>query len=189
MKLSILIPTIPERQHILRRLLNTLERQKTPDVEIRIHDAGGSMSTGEKRDRLIESAEGEYFCFIDDDDLVPEYYIREMLAAINQNPDVVSFIGYMTTDGKNRQNFTIKLGSPYETRNNHHYRFPNHLCAFKRDLVKHVKFPHTNKGEDYLWAIKLQNLLKTEVHINKDMYFYEFISPTRRASYYAQFKK
>ncbi len=88
-KLSILIPTLPERQHILRRLLNTLERQKTPDVEIRIHDAGGSMSTGEKRDRLIESAEGEYFCFIDDDDLVPEYYISEMLSAINQNPDVV----------------------------------------------------------------------------------------------------
>jgi glycosyltransferase involved in cell wall biosynthesis len=156
--------------------MNVLNRTKTDDVEIRIHDAGRGMSTGEKRNLLIQSATGEYFCFIDDDDLVPEYYISEMLNALQSNPDVVTFIGHMTTDGKNRQNFTIKLGSEYETKNNHHYRFPNHLCAFKKSLVGHVQFPHTNVGEDYLWAVKLQHLLKTEVHINKEMYIYEFNS-------------
>lgn len=180
-KLSILICTLPERYKLLRRLLNILEPQKTHEVEIKIHDAGrGAMSTGEKRNKLIESAEGEYFCFCDDDDLVPSYYVKELLTAIESKPDVVSFIGYMTTDGRNRQNFTIKLGSDYVTKNNHHYRFPNHLCAFRRDLVKHRKFPHTNIGEDYLWAVGLQPLLKTEVHINKEMYIYDFISPVNR---------
>jgi glycosyltransferase involved in cell wall biosynthesis len=180
-KLSILICTIPERHNLLRRLTKILERQKTPEVEIRIHDAGrGTMSTGEKRNKLIESAEGEYFCFIDDDDEVPEYYVSEILKATESKPDVISFIGYMTTDKRNRQDFTIKLGSDYITKNNHHYRFPNHLCAFKRDLVKHRKFPHTNIGEDYLWAVGLQPLLKTEVHINKVMYIYDFISPQNR---------
>lgn len=179
-KLSILICTIPERYKLLQRITKILDKQKTPDVEIRIHDAGRSMSTGEKRNKLVEAAEGEYFCFIDDDDIVPDYYVSELLKAIESKPDVISFIGYMTTDGRNRQNFTIKLKSEYVTRNNHHYRFPNHLCAFKRDLVKHVKFPHTNIGEDYLWAVKLQSLLKTEVHINKIMYIYDFISPQNR---------
>lgn len=177
MILSILIPTLPERYHLLKRLTSLLERTKTDQVEIRIHDAGrGVMTTGEKRNKLIEAATGEYFCFVDDDDMVPEYYISEMLKAIESKPDVVTFIGYMTTDKANRQNFTIKLGSEYVTRNNHHYRFPNHLCAFKRELVKHRKFPHTNIGEDYLWAVGLQPLLKTEVHINKEMYIYEFDS-------------
>lgn len=177
MTLSILIPTLPERYLLLRRLTSLLERTKTDQVEIRIHDAGrGVMTTGEKRNKLIETAQGEYFCFVDDDDLVPEYYISELLKAIESKPDVVTFIGYMTTDKANRQNFTIKLGSDYVTKNNHHYRFPNHLCCFKRELVKHRKFPHTNIGEDYLWAVGLQPLLKTEVHINRDMYFYEFDS-------------
>lgn len=161
--------------------MKILEPQKTTEVEIRLHDAGrGVMSTGEKRNKLIESARGEYFCFIDDDDVVPEYYVSEILKALESKPDVVSFIGYMTTDKGNRQDFTIKLGSPYVTRNNHHYRFPNHLCPMKRELVMHRKFPHTNIGEDYLWAVGLQPLLKTEVHINKHMYWYDFISPSKR---------
>lgn len=183
MKLSILIPTLPERYQILKRLTTILDRTKNDNVEIRFHDAGRSvMSTGEKRNKLLESAEGDYFCFIDDDDVVPEYYISEMLNAISQNPDVITFIGYMTTDRQNRQDFTIKLGSEYVTRNNHHYRFPNHLCAFKRELVGHVKFPHINVGEDYQWAKRIHDLkiLKSEVHINKVMYHYDFNSKKNR---------
>lgn len=183
MMLSILIPTLPERYHLLSRLTSLLDRTKTNQVEIRIHDAGrGAMSTGEKRNKLIEAANGEYFCFIDDDDLVPEYYISEMLKAIESRPDVVTFIGHMTTDKTNRQNFTIKLGSEYVMRNNHYYRFPNHLCAYKKSLVAHKKFPHTNTGEDYQWALGLQSLLKTEVHINKDMYWYDYDSKKNKPS-------
>lgn len=183
MKLSVLIPTLPERFESLKRLTSVLDRTKTEQVEIRIHDAGrGVMTTGEKRNRLIEAAEGEYFSFVDDDDLVPDYYISELLSAINQNPDVVTFVGYMTTDRNNRQDFTIKLGSEYVTRNNHHYRFPNHLCAFKKSLVQHIKFEHINVGEDYRWAkaINDRRILKSEVHINKSMYWYDFNSKKNR---------
>lgn len=183
MKLSILIPTLPERHQLLRRLKTILDRQKNDNVEVIIHDAGPSMTTGEKRNRLIESCEGEYFCFIDDDDLVPEYYVSEMLSAIDHDPDVVTFIGYMTTDGQKRQGFTIKLGSEYVTRNDHHYRFPNHLCAFKKSLVQSVKFPPIKVGEDYQWAkaINDRNILRKEIHITKNMYHYDFRSKKNAA--------
>lgn len=179
MKLSILIPTLPERVTKLTRLKNVLDpqvRRYNGHVEIRYHDAGRSMTTGEKRNQLIQSCEGEYFCFVDDDDLVPSYYVDELMKAINQNPDVITFIGFMTTNGSNRRNFTIKLGSSYEEKNGHYYRFPNHLCCYKKSLVQHVKFPHVYEQEDYQWAKRVNDLrlVKKEIHIPVDMYHYDF---------------
>jgi hypothetical protein len=179
MKLSILIPTLPERAQSLKRLMNILQPQVElypGEVEIKIHDAGRSMTTGRKRNELIGIATGEYFVQIDDDDIVPMYYVNELMNAIASSPDVVTFIGYMTTNGGNRENFIIKLGEGYDKRNGIYYRFPNHLCCYRKDLVSHVKFQNITHTEDYQWALEIrrQQLLKTEVHINKDMYHYDF---------------
>jgi glycosyltransferase involved in cell wall biosynthesis len=187
MKLSILIPTLNEqnRRQSLRRLLAILQPQvnKYPgDIEILINDAGRSVPTGTKRNNLIQDSQGDYFCFIDDDDLIPEYYVDELIKAIDQEPDVVTFIGYMTTSGRNKQHFTIKLGSDYAERNNHYYRYPNHLCCFNREKVKGVRFEPIWQSEDFKWATEImrQKLLKTEVHIEKWMYWYDFIPNKRR---------
>ena len=124
---------------------------------------------------LIEQSYSEYFSFIDDDDIVSNDYVDKIMNAILENPDVITFNGYMTTNGTNRQNFTIKLGSRYEEKNGHFYRFPNHLCAFKREKVRHIKFPDQWVQEDYIWAkaIHDRGLLKTEVHIESDLYHYD----------------
>lgn len=158
------------------RLVHGLKAQnKYTDVQVVWKTTGREMPTGTKRNLLISETDSEYFCFIDDDDHVPDYYIDELVKAIEHKPDVITFIGYMTTSGKDRRNFTIKLGSKYEERNKHYYRFPNHLCCFKRDKVKDIKFPDTWQQEDYYWALAIHNkkLLKTEVHIQRDMYHYD----------------
>lgn len=176
MKLSILIPTLPERKPKLDALVKSITAQgHTDQVQLLWDSAGREVPTGRKRNTLMNSCDSEYFCFIDDDDKVPNYYVSEMLNAIAKNPDVVTFIGYMTTNGKDRRNFTIKLGSKYEERNGHYYRFPNHLCAFKKPLVNHIRFPETWMQEDYQWAklINDRKILKTEVHIQRDMYHYD----------------
>lgn len=182
MTLLILICTLPERVNLLRRLTNVLDRQKKKyngSVNYKVHDAGKSMPTGTKRNQLIEQSQSDYFAFCDDDDLVTEDYIDEIMKAIEQNPDVVTFDGWYTEYGKNKRNFTIRLGSKYyedpKDPNFYYHRFPNHLAVFKRSVVQHIKFHPIWKQEDFKWAEQIanKNLLKTEVHIPKMLYHYD----------------
>lgn len=183
MKLSILIPTLNEPRSItlLKRLRSILDPQaaKYPgEVEIRIHDAGRSMPTGTKRNELIRNSSGDYFSQIDCDDVPAFDYVDQMMQGIDLDVDVITFRGYMTTNGANRRNFVIKLGEKYEERGGVYYRHPNHLCCLKRSLVESVKFRPIWQQEDYYYAVDLKSrgLLKTEHHIAKDMYWYDFIS-------------
>lgn len=180
-RLSILVCTLNEPYSIdmLKRLRNILDPQIERfrgQIELLIHDAGRFMPTGTKRNELIKQSEGDYIVFIDTDDVVMSYYIDEMMKAIESSPDVITFIGWMTTDGNHRRNFTIKLGSDYAERGGHYYRWPNHLACFKKSLVENIKFPDIWVQEDYIWskAVRDRNVLKTEVHIVKDMYWYDF---------------
>lgn len=178
MTFLILICTLPDRANKLRRLTTELDRQKVKfhgTVDYRIHPAGSSMTTGRKRNELVEQSFSEYFSFVDDDDMVSKDYIEQIMLATEKSPDVITFNGWMTTNGADRRDFTIKLGSRYEEKNGHYYRFPNHLCAFKREKVRHIKFPDQWVQEDYLWAKNIHDrgLLKTEVHIDSDLYHYD----------------
>lgn len=170
---------MPNRYEYLKRLQSVLlpQVEKHKDrVNIQYKDTGPSMTIGEKRNALMIMAYGQYFSFIDDDDLVPSYYVEEMLKAIDNSPDVVTFNGHMLTDGKSRVDFIIKLGEKYEERGGKYYRWPNILCAFKKELVIDIKFPHVKNMEDFIWSEKImkRGLLKSEVHIEKEMYQYLF---------------
>lgn len=184
MILSILIPTIPAHAEQLKRLQYDLNRQillpsTFAEIEILIDDRGPSVSTGEKRNYLIHQSCGDYIVFIDSDDKILDNYIESILFSCHHiNPDCITFNGYMTTDGANRENFVIKLGEKYEKRDGVYYRWPNHLCPMKRELIKDIKFPHTHFGEDYEWSkrIKDADILKTSVHIEDDLYHYDYKS-------------
>lgn len=178
MTLSILIPCLPEHNSRVfqSRITNILAPQLTPEVELIFNDMPRSVPTGTKRNQMISDSKGKYFSQVDVDDIVPVYYVSELLKAIAQNPDVITFNGYMTTDGVNRKDFTIKLGENYEERNGKYFRYPNHLCCFKKSVVEGVKFRPIWQQEDYHWATDIKNrgLLKTSVHIEKDLYHYDF---------------
>lgn len=182
MKWSILIPTLNEPESIrhlqsLRRILDPQVEKFPGQVELRFHDAPRSMPTGTKRNQLIANSDGEYFSQIDVDDKPPPYYVEEIMNGIAHNPDVISFVGFMTTDSINKRDFVIKLGERYEERNGVYYRHPNHLTCLKRSVVEHIKFRPIWVQEDYFYAVELkkQNVLKTEYHIsNKWMYHYDF---------------
>lgn len=184
MLLSILICTLPERSYQFNRLMGILLPQSVgKDMEILIDDRPRQVPTGQKRNDLIAKANGDYIAFVDDDDTVTDDYIFWLLSGIAKNPDVITFCGYMTTDGGSKVNWIIKLGEKYEARKDRdqitrYYRFPNHLTAMKKPLIAHVKFAHVWQGEDYQWALKIHNagLLKTEVHIDRQLYHYAFIT-------------
>ena len=184
MILSILIPTLPERKRMLHRLMIKIKSQiflcMMHEIEILTDDSPRPLSTGFKRNLLIEKAKGDYIVFIDDDDDISDDYILSIIQGIKLNPDVITFNGTMTTNGIDETGFEIKLNNPYidasVNGNLFYLRFPNHLCPMKRDLVKDFKFPNVTMAEDYAWAKQIHDskILKTEYFINKNMYHYQY---------------
>src|ERR1700722_5137465 len=47
----------------------------------------GVVTTGEKRNRLLQRALGAYVAFIDDDDLIATDYLPRIVVALKDNPD------------------------------------------------------------------------------------------------------
>lgn len=186
MILSILIPTLPDRAASFNNLFFELNFQIEMQnafglVEIITDDSDKNIkSIGKKRNDLLSRANGEYICFIDDDDKVANNYIRLLLKALLNKPDCVSLKGVITTDGQMPRVFehSIKY-TEYKTTHNlvTYERYPNHLNTIKSSIAKQFKFPEINFGEDTDWAtqIKDSGLLKKEVHIDEILYYYQFI--------------
>lgn len=176
--LAILICNLPERAAKLQRLLSVLNPQieaYKDQVYYSIHDGGRAMPTGTKRNQLINQTQSDYFVFIDDDDLVSSQYVSLIMQAAEMDPDVITFNGWMTTNGANRRDWTIRLGSNYEEKNGKYYRWPNHIVPMRRDAVRGVRFPDIWQQEDYQWSKKIRDLglLKTEIHIDRELYWYD----------------
>jgi glycosyltransferase involved in cell wall biosynthesis len=180
--LSILIPTLHKRRGLLSSLLKELNKQVTDEVEILTFPDDGRISTGNKRNKLIQDAKGKYTVFIDDDDAVTPDYIPLILKAAEKNPDVITFNGWMTVDGVNRKDFYFGIDYPYTLAQKNgkdvYLRYPNHLCPIRREIAASVPFPNKTLGEDYEWATKLHDmkLLKTEENISKHIYHYVYRS-------------
>jgi glycosyltransferase involved in cell wall biosynthesis len=183
-KLSILICTINSRKEQLNSLLSEISRQtsSTDCVQICINsDEKGGKPTGTKRNELLDNAEGDYVVFIDDDDHIMPNYVSAILKALKHEPDVVGFNGYMTTNGTNRENWSISKDLEYETildsnGKKFYNRFNNHLSPIKAIIAKQIRFPDIFIGEDYQYAKKLKNseLIKTEVFIDEYLYHYDY---------------
>ncbi len=182
MILSILICSLWKRAGDFARLLNVLDQQLTNEVEILTDVDNGEVTTGVKRNRLLQKAKGKYVVFIDDDDLVPHYYIEEILKASKSDADCFAINGTITTDGKNERKWYISKDLPYkeslENGNKIYLRYPNHITTIKREIAQQFLFPDKVHGEDYDWATQLHKsgLIKTEFKIEKPMYYYLYKS-------------
>lgn len=173
-KLSILICTLYSRKKHLVNLLKVLRPQKTKDVEILIEADNGQMSIGEKRNILLRDAKGDYICYIDDDDMVPSYYVEKILQAISYKPDCCSLKGEVFFKRKNvTKTFihSVKYNDWFEHRGVY-YRCPNHLNVIRRDLALKVGFKNLDKCEDRDYSFRILPLLKKEAQIEGVMYFY-----------------
>ncbi len=183
--LSILIPSLTTRKHLLDETLKMFNLQMIKlgrfDVEILTDIDNREATTGEKRNRLIEKAQGKYVVFFDDDDIATDDYLALILSAIDKDPDVIPINGYMTTNGSTPTFWDMGLNFGYGTKmmNNQmvYDRFPNHIAPMKRELILPYKFPHITIGEDYQWALRLHNdkVFKTEVRITEAIYHYRYL--------------
>lgn len=184
MTLSILICTLEERLSEYMKLVESLVDQikdKIGVVEVLVESDNGGVTTGAKRNKLLERAKGRYVCWVDDDDEIAPYYIEEILKAAEFDCDCIGISGYMTTNGANeigwelskyfQNDTTIRDGKPF------YIRKTNHISPVKRELALQTMFPDKSNGEDKDYSDRLNPLLKTEYKITMpDMYHYKFSS-------------
>lgn len=173
MKVSVLVSSIIERQaYYLKRMLSILEPQLTSDIELVIETDNRELSIGAKQQILLERAKGDYICYVDEDDIIPAYYISEILKAIKSQPDCVGINGIITHNEKNPFPFynSIQYDHWYSD-DKGHYRCPNHMNPVKRKLAVQSHFEPVYHA-DHEYSMILRPLLKTEIVIDKCMYFY-----------------
>lgn len=177
MKLSILIPTTPDRdEKFNRRIGFELERQIRPYQDhIEIVWDFGPETTGFKRNRLIHKAKGEYTTFVDSDDMVTDCYIKKQLDVSISGMDCGSLNGLYFLNGV--------YGKPFIHSNKytHWYNTPeayirtvNHLNCIKRSIALQVPYENITIGEDgrYSEALKASGLIKSEYAIKETLYLY-----------------
>lgn len=177
MILSILIATMPKRRDMFDRLLFDVRAQiAKAGVDIEVLADNGDGSIGVKRQRMIEAAQGDYVCFIDDDDQIDATYISSILDALSTGPDVVGFWGIMTMNGRGARRFKISRTCNYEEKKGVYYRYNNHLCPVRRSIALQVGYKDMSFFEDFDYATRLQPFIATEVFIDRNLYYYRYLT-------------
>jgi hypothetical protein len=189
--LSIMIPTIVEREATFKALLAELQRQclllaDSTIVEVLYDQDSGQQLIGAKRQKLLDASKGEYVCSVDDDDLVEPTYIRDLLSTILRanppRPDCVVFEGRLTVDGRFGGRFDFDINNKtYKTVGDLYLRTPNHLCPIRRDIAVTIGYKETkNFGEDSDYAQRVYPHLSSQAVVmnaageKKVLYHYRF---------------
>lgn len=179
MKLSILIPSIPERlEQLSKVMLNyslLIEKYNlTGAVELLSICDNKTRSIGKKRSDLITIAQGEYIVISDDDDRLTEKYFEHIMDRMNIGVDVITYKQFARIN--NEYSF-VDFGLNRSIQDFVHIGITQrpawHCCTWKREVVKDVQFEDINWGEDHNWAIRANELAKTESHINEICHIYE----------------
>lgn len=193
-KLSILIPSIPSRLHMMSRLFEKISSQiGDRQVEILSLLDNKRRSIGLKRDALVQSSNGRYLTFVDDDDDVATDYVDSILPALDSGSDVVVFKQQVTLNGGNP--FIVDFDIHHPNDATYFYvknkvkvyqdirRRPFHSCVWKGDLARKVRFPDASFGEDWHWCERLLESVRTQTKIDKVLHFYNFSQAVTEAAH------
>lgn len=186
-KLSIIIPAYNAEPY-LTELLNCLKKQITPEVEVIIVDDGSDIpvkcdfatvirerngSPGISRNLGLEKMSGEYFTFIDADDLISENYVSTILKKIQDEKFDYCYLSWKTLPGG--WQCSIKLTSIED-------KFPPYnLCVWNR-VYKRSKFGKHRFNPKKLWSedadyIYRLNEQGKKAFISEFLYYYRSDTP------------
>jgi len=183
--LTVGVLTVTGREHFLNRLMTQFKAtigENVSRVEVVISHDNKEKTVGEKRNEVIQKAEGKYICFVDDDDMVSDNYFSLLLQALDEHPDTdgVGFKGIYYQSGNPLMEFSHSSGHEGHFRTQDpdgkitQQRPLNHLNPVRADIMKKIGFTEKNFGEDSEYSDKLYSskLLKKEVYLDKILYHY-----------------
>lgn len=180
---SILTPTLSSRREKLRRLLDVLLPQAEdcpyPVEVVALHN-DGERPLAEYRQALLEDARGAWVSFVDDDDMVSEYFVKSITEALAlDDPDTVAFRAWLYTDGvlHPRECRTgIQYGRWYDT-DEAYIRDVVHLMPVRATIAKTADFRRESEGEeDWSYVSQIRPLLRIQAEVDRVLYHY-FHSP------------
>jgi glycosyltransferase involved in cell wall biosynthesis len=177
-KLSILICSVEntERQESLNKLVHELNHQVCSNyaeniVEILVERDNGTMSVGKKRNVLIDKANGEYICFIDDDDYVAKNYLNLILQ--NLTKDILLIRIDHRVNGMQSKEIQPSLYIDNLETNELIFRANHlHLCPHLKLKASWVKFQEINFAEDLDYSQRLIPLIQHHDIITEAIYIY-----------------
>jgi len=187
LQLSVVMITIPERKEEFSRLKAKVEFQKKEceknhpalglvqiiPIETPKYTKGGP-SIGAKRQLGLDKAMGAYVCWLDDDDDIAPDYIETLLRLAYEGGDVLTFSNLSRFENY----WCVVRMSLFTTQDDQVQpgivnRRPYHVCAWKTELAKKVKFPDLNKDEDTGFIEKLIPYCTTEQHSERIIHEYK----------------
>jgi len=176
---TILVPTIGQREALFGRLMSVLLPQLDEHdgaVRVLAWRNNGQPALGEIRDGLVADSGSEYVSFVDDDDLVPEYYVAEVVAALADRPDHVGFKIEYSTNGVGREvvDHSLRHGKWHRTAEGELVRDFTHIDPVRREhaLAGSFQTYRPNRAEDRHWVKQVRGRLITEAYVDKIMYHY-----------------
>ena len=179
-KLSILIPTVPSR--VNNKFITLIENLQTQigykkNVEIIGLFDNKKRTLGEKRQSMIDIANGDYITFIDDDDRVADTYITDILLTLEKNPDCdcVVFDCICTEHYKNKITY-CKYGIEFnytDDGNGNWTGKPAHTMVYKKSIINNCKYYSVSSGEDISWVKQAYPHIKNQARIPKVLYYYD----------------
>jgi glycosyltransferase involved in cell wall biosynthesis len=126
-RLSILIPTLPERLTPLGPTVQSLTNQATgKDVEVLVLLDNRRRSTGAKRNALMDIARGDFVAFVDDDDRVTPDYVERLYQALVAHPAADCIVFDVLVDHRGKFTKVARYGVEYRDREDRsfYYRKP-----------------------------------------------------------------
>lgn len=169
-KLSILIPTVSQRESLLSRLLWTIEQQLTDEVEVLVY-TGDNIAMGDKLTSMFHMATGDYVVCVDDDDLLADNYVESVLPHLTED-----YLGYkilMLTNGK----YSGVVRSTWDgdpTWATQPQGIGPKWCVRRAIAVNHVF--DNNYTADRAWSRAVAGEIKSGSYVDKCLYIYDFYS-------------
>jgi GT2 family glycosyltransferase len=173
---------LPKIQDQLFGQYEALGEDDQKRVEIIVLTDNKKMMLGEKRNVMVEMAQGRYVVFVDDDDRVADHYVATLLEATKTDADAIVFSAAVSLDGEPAKR--CRYSKTYRKDRNtstEYLRIPNHICCVKRAVSLKSSYPSIPHGEDSAYAKTLLPHIATEHVIDDVLYFYDWSPDTTEA--------